>query len=187
VLAYVEPGGAIRVTQATSGPPLWRVAGGPTPAQLEWSSDGRALLALYADRLVVLGRGGEVMATYVLPRGSRAESAAFGRLGRSIALVSRSEDGTSSRLTLLRLRGSEISERLLLSAAGRFGRLAWSPNGRWLLAAWPTADQWLFIRVSGETGPPGRVVTVSGVSGQFDPAGAGAPASPVPGGWCCRP
>jgi hypothetical protein len=34
---------------------------------------------------------------------------------------------------------------VLLAGPGRFGDVAWSPNGRWLLVAWPAANQWVFV------------------------------------------
>ncbi len=185
VLAYVDQAGAIRVTQASAGPPLWRVESGPVPTKLEWSADGSALLALSAGRLRIFDAGGRLTATHFLPRGTLADDAAFARSGKSIALVSRNAAGTRGLVTVLRPGDGGFTERRVLSAPGRFGRLAWSPNGDWLLASWPSADQWLFIRIPNGTGPPGKVVTVSGVAGQFDPGETGIPASPVPDGWCC--
>jgi hypothetical protein len=187
VLAFVDRAGAIRVTQAAAGPPLWRFAGSPAPTQLDWAPDGSALLALSPERLRIFDSGGRLRATHVLPRGTRAEAAAYARSGASIGLISRNTAGTRGLLTVLRVGDGRITERRVLSAPGRFGRLAWSPDGDWLLASWPSADQWLFIRIPNGTGPPGKVVTVSGVAGQFDPGQSGIPASPVPDGWCCAP
>jgi hypothetical protein len=142
--------------------------------------------ALSSDRLRIFTRSGRLAAEHRPAEGTHLERAAFARQGRSVALVSRSDAGTRSRLTLLPIRGGQISERLVLSGAGRFDGIAWSPRGDWLLVSWATADQWLFIRIQDGTGPPGKVVTASEVAGQFDPAATGVPASPVPGGWCCR-
>jgi Tol biopolymer transport system component len=184
-LAYSEPGGAIRVIDGSSGLALQRFGSGGVPTQLEWSSDGRSLLALSPAGVRVF-TGARYRAKYSLPAGMEAQAAAFAPSGRTIALISRNRAGSRTRLSLLRTRGARITEeRALLSTAGRFDGLAWSPSGDWLLASWPTANQWLFIRVPNASGPAGKVVTVSDVAGQFDPAGTGAPASPVPGGWCC--
>ena len=49
-----------------------------------------------------------------------------------------------------------------LSGPGVLSRLAWSPDGAWLLASWPSADQWVFVRADGK-----RIRAVSNVSEQF--------------------
>jgi hypothetical protein len=63
----------------------------------------------------------------------------------------------------------------LLTGAGTFENLAWSPDGRWLVAGWAAADQWVFVRSDG-TG----IRAVSNVSDQFRSA-----SFPRIEGWCC--
>jgi hypothetical protein len=64
--------------------------------------------------------------------------------------------------------------RVVFRGTGRFGQAVRSPDGHWLLATWPTADQWVFVR----PGPPRRIVGVSRISSQFG-------GFPRLDGWCC--
>ena len=83
-------------------------------------------------------------------------------------------------MTLIRQRNGTsealVAGRVIFRGTGSFGDLAWSPDGRWLLVTWPTADQWVFVRVTG----PRRIVAVSNVTRQF-----GGGAFPRIAGWCC--
>jgi hypothetical protein len=71
------------------------------------------------------------------------------------------------RLALLRggailtIDGSRV--RTVFAAPGRLAALAWSPDGRWLLASLPGADQWVFVQARG----PHRVLGVSHIEEQF--------------------
>jgi hypothetical protein len=76
--------------------------------------------------------------------------------------------------------------RRLFDGQGEFSGLAWSPDGRWLLAVWRDADQWVFIRspASRRGSPaPRRVVTFSNIARQLDP---GRATFARIDGWCCR-
>ena len=102
--------------------------------------------------------------------------------GRSVA-VADSRDGVVG----LSLTRPGRAPRTLFDGEGRFSGLAWSPDGRWLLAAWRDADQWVFIGSPGAgRGAPGarRVVTFSRITEQLDPAGR-AGGFPRVEGWCC--
>jgi hypothetical protein len=57
-----------------------------------------------------------------------------------------------------------VGPRIVFSAGARLEGLTWSPDGRWLLAAWPSADQWVFVRVAGAR----RIESVSNLRAQFD-------------------
>ena len=81
--------------------------------------------------------------------------AAYSPDGRRIAVLRRAD----VLLYDARLR----SPRRLFAGAGRLEGLAWSPDGRWLLVGWSSADQWLFLRVSGAA----RLTAVSNVSAQL--------------------
>ena len=66
--------------------------------------------------------------------------------------------------------------RRFLGARAELGSPARSPDGHWLAATWPEADQLVFLRTSG--GPAIRAV--SNVSAQFR-----SRSSPTIAGWCC--
>ena len=71
-------------------------------------------------------------------------------------------------------------DRVLFSGPGRFGRLAFSPDGRQLLVPWPEADQWLFLSVA----RGGHVGAVANIARQF---ARGPRPGPFPDAveWCC--
>jgi hypothetical protein len=68
--------------------------------------------------------------------------------------------------------------QLLFAGPGRFGDLAWSPNGAWLLVDWRTANQWVFLR--------GATVRAVGQIEQQFPRQDDQPfALDIQDGWCC--
>ena len=97
------------------------------------------------------------------------------RNGALVAVARR--DRTSSEVALM---GPGARERVLFRADGRFTRLRFSPNGRWLLVAWPLADQWVYLR-PGAAGAR-RVLAAASVSTRF-----GGRGFPQLSGWCCPP
>ena len=115
--------------------------------------------------------------------------------GRSVAVA-----GPEAGVVGLSLTRADRSPRKLFDGEGRFSGLAWSPDGRWLLAAWRDADQWVFIGSPGaRRGAPGarRVVTFSAsrsssTRGPTAPPGsrvwmAGAAVEPAQERWSPRP
>ena len=131
---------------------------------------------------------GRVLAILPMPAGTRAQTAAFRPLDYSFALLTYRATSDRSRLELVDLGDGPVGRERLLAGAGRFGDLAWSPDGQWLLAGWADADQWVFIRTG--TRPRGgiqRLRAVANISAQFDPGGRGGAAFPGLGGWCCAP
>jgi hypothetical protein len=69
----------------------------------------------------------------------------------------------------------------LFEGPGRIEDLTVSPDGAWVAAGWPAADQFLFFRL----GPRiGRVVAVSNVTAEFSPGGSpGGGTFPEIVGW----
>jgi hypothetical protein len=98
-------------------------------------------------------------------------AAAFSPDGRRIAVLRRSDV-----LLLDARRPRAAAPRRVFAGAGVLSGLAWSPNGRWLLVGWQTADQWVFVRVTGAR----RITAVSNVSAQFRSS-----RFPRVEGWCC--
>ena len=182
VLSYVTRGGAIATLDVSSGRVLWRAHAGERPTELEWSARGDRLVALTATGVRAFGRGGAPGPARSLPSGAGARVMAVHPSGRSVALAD-SRDGVMG----LSLARPGRAPRTLFDGEGRFSGLAWSPDGRWLLAGWRDADQWVFIGSPGAgRGAPGarRVVTFSRITEQLDPAGQ-AGGFPRVEGWCC--
>jgi hypothetical protein len=126
--------------------------------QLAWSNDGRKLL--------IAGRRHGTLHDFATGRTSRLDfdgdllAAAYGHdLALAVQRGSRTE---------IRVHGT-----VLVSAAGRLDDLAWSPDGRWLLAGDPTTGEWLVARAAGRAS-----VSSMDVERRF---GAGARTQ----GWCC--
>ena len=168
VLAFVTPGG-LRVRDVDEG----RVQVQPNVrldvalhTDLEWSSDGRRLLVVNRGTMHVLGRQGELLAR-AGPSGGRIVDAAF-RPGTHHVLVARTEGGQSTVYDL-------GSGKVVFSGTGVFDEITPSPDGRWLLVEWRTADQWVFVRLSG----PRTIRAVSGIASQFR-------GKAVVADWCCR-
>ncbi len=177
VLAVAAPDGRVRALDIDAQRTMWtgpRVAGGVRT--MSWSIGSGRLLVATAKAVLVLDRVGRVVRRVTTAPGTVLTDAAFAPHGDRIAVVRRR--GTVSELALLEGR----HERLLFAGAGRLGGVTWSPDGRFLLVAWPSADEFLFVRTSGQP----RVEAAQGVAGEFDPrAGAGLAGNPSPAGWCC--
>jgi hypothetical protein len=176
VLALVGARGLVRVVAADDGRTLWAAAAPPGTVELEWSTDGRRLLARGRTQARVYTAAGELERTIGEP-GLVLTAAAFLPGSHDLALAGYSAlTGRGS----VRLYGAERGGRPLFAGAGRLDDLAWSPNGRWLLVAWPQADQWVFVGMPEVR----RLVAVSGIGRQFSP-GAGSGPFPRVEGWCC--
>ena len=162
ILAYSDGKHAV-VIDADTGAVLRRLA--PAPTKLAWSTDGRLLLVFSPHKTRVYDGSKPVAADD--PSDATAD--------RDAAFV-----GPTHEVTAVRAAGTGSSVfsmstgRTLFSGSGEFDRLAWSPNGRWLLVSWPTADQWVFVR----PGHPRRIVGESRISSQFG-------GFPRVEGWCC--
>ena len=173
VLAYVDRRDHVRVVDVDSRRQLWRSAQVDGPIELAWSPDGRRLLAAIPGGWQLFGAAGLVLAR-------RSEfglaDVTWAPRGRRIALVQSSSAGSSVLLLDPAGRGRP---RELFSGPGRFGRLAFSPDGRRLLVPWPDADQWLFL-----VWPRGHVGAVANIGRQFARGGRSGP-FPDAVEWCC--
>lgn len=160
VVAYADTRGRIAAYDL-SGALLWRSAPWPHARSLEWTTDGRAVLVVTSDKVVLLRSGKPVFARFdhAVATALRPGSDAFAEI--------RTGGGTSEVV---------LGRRVLFRGTGDFGQLAWSPDGRWLLVTWPTADQWIFLRV----GARRRIVPVASITRQF-----GGGTFPTLAGWCC--
>jgi hypothetical protein len=68
--------------------------------------------------------------------------------------------------------------RKVLGASADIDAPVRSPDGRWLAAGWPEADQLVFVRTAGDR----QIRAVSNVSSQFR-----SRSFPTISGWCCAP
>jgi hypothetical protein len=187
-LAYVDTSGRVVMIDTDSGRLLWRSASADVVTGLAWSSDGRRLLAVAPRALRQFDASGRLVGTLEMPARTRAETATFRPLAHEFALVSHMDAGDRSRLEVVEFDDGAARRRQLLAGAGRFGDVAWAPDGDWLLAGWKDADQWVFIR-TGRGAQPAveRLRAVGNISSQFDPGGRGVAGFPGLGGWCCAP
>jgi len=151
VLAYVDRRGRVRVVAVDSGRELWRSRAGAGAEELAWAPDGRRLLVASRSSWLVLGSGGRVLERRSLPEGLVADDFAWAADGR-LAVVRRSA----------RRSDVVVDGRVLFTGSGRFGDVAFSPDGRRLLVPWPRADQWLFLPAAG-----GRLSAVANIGRQF--------------------
>jgi hypothetical protein len=166
LLAYADNRGHIHAYQPDQRRVSFRTEAGPIPRKLEWSSDGRLLLALSPRALRVYDTTGQLVARDDPSDATRDVDATFLPGSGEVAVVR--VHGAQTDVFLLR------RARLLFRATGRLTQVVASPDGRWLLAAWPTADQWLFIRTSGAR----RITASANVATQFG-------GFPTVDGWCC--
>lgn len=149
VLAYVDIRGRVTIMNSDHGT-VSRVSRPYAGARdIAWSPDGTTL-ALAAQREVVLFTVASG-ATRII-RVDDVSALAFARDGR---------------LALLRGAGvlvwADGRLRTLFTAPSRLSGMAWSPDGRWLLASLPVADQWVFVQTRGAR----RVLAVSHIRRQF--------------------
>jgi hypothetical protein len=171
-LAYVTERGALVMTVAVDSPRVRHgLTSGSRVVSLQWI--GPRLLVARRDRLQVLDPGGRPLWTWAAPSGTTIDSATA-RGGR-VAVVLRS--GGSSRLLLV---GRERASRTLFVGPGRLGPVSWSPEGDWLLAPWPRANQWLFLQPGAAAG---KLHAVANVAAQFSPGDAKGARFPAVAGW----
>jgi hypothetical protein len=174
IVAYADDSGKVVVRDADTLRVQWTATTQQRPAALAWSTDGEYMLARGASSITVFSRNGkQVLTPLGGPAAAPVVDAAFMPGSHAVAFV-QDANGRSVLWFYPRLRPDATAARRVFAGAGRFDRIAWSPDGRWILLSWASADQWLFIRSAAVR----RVVPVSGISDAFGPAA-------VPAGWCC--
>ena len=173
MLAYADAAGRVRVADA-DGDELWSADPGAAPAKLVWSSDGGILLVVTDGlRHPLYRQGGRRAGTLRTPAAHAVLDAEFAPGTRRIAYSA--FDAENGRGIVV------LGEERLQRVEGRISDLTFSPDGRWLLAGWPEADQFLFLRLPGV----GRIVAVDDVRREFDPGSPGIGEFPRISGWCC--
>ena len=172
VLAFVSARGELELNAVDENRVLARRRLEALPRALIWSQDGQRLAVLLPHAVAVLDRDGRRLETRALA--GTTVTAAFAPGSHELAIVL---DSSRSRVETVDVDRPGVPPQELFGGAGRFGGLAWAPDGRWLLVAWSTADQWVFVRAHGTQ----RIAAVSSIGPQFDPGGA----FPALAGWCC--
>jgi hypothetical protein len=162
VLTYATSGGAIETVDVESGRRLWRAR--VAARSLQWSRDGRRLVALSSDSVTVVDAGGQVLRRVTLPGAGR--ELALHPSGRHAAVV------VGGRVLDVPLGGARDTHQLF---QGDVDGVAWSQDGRRLLLGWRGADQWLLL------GPGARIRPLHDVTGELGTAGG----FPRVAGWCC--
>jgi hypothetical protein len=174
VVAFVDARGRLAVADADGASRLWTRRARQRPVELEWSPDGRYLLARGASSLTIFGADGRRRLDPLGPGAAPVTDASFAATTAAVAFVQHA--GSRSFLWVYpKLRPDGTAARRVFGGAGIFDRVLWSPNGQWLLLAWPSADQWLFLRSAAVR----KIDPVSGIEAAFGPGA-------VPVGWCCR-
>lgn len=174
-LAYVTAHGTVLVRDADTGQTIWsRPARGAT--RLQWSADGRYLLAASASQARILNAQGGLITRVAAPAGSSLLDASLSPRASLLAIVL---GGPSAQVVLVNFSGARPTERRVLVDPG-LQQAVWSPDGRWLLITWPAADEWVFVRVIGPT----RIAAVSHIAQQFSGRARGG-GFPQLDGWCC--
>jgi hypothetical protein len=185
-LAFVAGDGRVTFAQADSRRVLWRAgtaapgSGRDAPRRLEFSADGRRLIAARRRAVEVLDTRGRLLARLAAPAGTAIIAATLSPDGRRVAVSLRDGTRRAGTIATWSIRGSRRA-RVLLDAPGAFAGLTWAPDGAWVLAAWPGGDQWVFLR----SGPRAGVAAFAGIAAQFDPASETASGFPTVEGWCC--
>jgi Tol biopolymer transport system component len=167
-LAYVNRAGDIQIANVDRRNRSATVQTRSTPRQLEWTSDGKRLIAVESHAVEVFWQRGPRIGG--LDRGTeRVVAASISPSGKSIAFIE--TKGGRSTLQLTGVLGGPTGP--VFSGAGTFSSVIWSPDGRWLILDWESADQWLFIR-----SPVKKIGAVSNIRVNF---GENATLA----GWCC--
>lgn len=122
---------------------------------------------------LVLTGSGQTAASVIVGRANPVLGGSLSPNGRMVALV-RGDGAAVARLGSARPAVSSV-----LTGAG-IRQVLWSPNGRWLIANWPAADQWVLLAL----GHRPRLEALLRIAQRFS-HGPSAGALPELEGWCC--
>jgi hypothetical protein len=186
VLAYARADGVVLAVDVDSGEELVRTPRTRGVRGILWTPGGR-VATLTRKELVVyrrngrpsgtptgrLGKGHVLLDAVTVPRDELVYADYDARAGKTTLVRTGCLDGGACRL---------IGPRDIYTGLGHLQDLALSPDGRWLLAGWPEADQFLFLRLA-----PPRIRAVDAITREFDPGGTGTGPFPRVTEWCCRP
>ena len=172
-LAAVTPEGEVRWSLARPAVRFPRWGGTRTDTRIAYFSRGR---------LRVVGGNGkgdrllDANAALRAPQWRPGHVLVYGRRDGTVRGVDVDTGSVIAGATLTSPDADEL--RRVLGAGADLESPVRSPDGRWLAATWPEADQLVFLRTAG--GPSVRAV--SNVAAQFR-----SRTSPTIAGWCCSP
>jgi hypothetical protein len=177
LLTYVDGSGRIHLVGTDDRRERWRTGPAQPARGLEWSNDGKWLLAWSPNLIRLYGAGGRLNTAIRVPKRTYEVLAATFKPGtRSIAYAAFGKKTGKSSVFVFQRNSIER-----FSGVGRFTKLTWSPDRKWLLVSWPSADQWVFLEIPGGVR---RIDAVGGIAAEFDPGAVGG-AFPLVEGWCC--
>jgi WD40 repeat protein len=155
ILASAAVNGSVRVYDVGDCRLLWRSPRLAGLRKLQWSVDGKLLLAVSPTALRVYDQRGHVVAQDDPSDATRDVDATF--------------VGRTHRVAVIRSTGEvfDLRNGHVFFKGGQLGQVVSSPDGRWLLLTWPAADQWVFVGAEA----PHRIRAVSGIGRQFGGGG----------------
>lgn len=183
VFAFVTSSKTLYLSNADSNELLAHHRLAELPFALLWTTDAKRLVAVGAHRITVFSENGRQLGSIRLNRTVISAAVAPGEhrlavvFAGAVAYAGIRSEVRSFDLDQLHARTAE-----LFSGSGSFSGVAFSPDAHWLLIAWPTADQWVFVRTSGNE----RINAVATIASQFEP-GRRRASFPTLDGWCCTP
>jgi hypothetical protein len=169
-LAFVTAGGGLLLGRLDRGDGYLMADGLAAARWIAWAGPHRLLAtsaatvtAIPAGRLSGAKRRRE--RTWHAPSGSTIAATAVSPTARHVAILLR-RSGTAEILMLDSALAAR--PRVLLAVHGALAGLAWSPDGRWLVAQQARRSRWLLV----PTSPGLRVRALPGLEGRV-------------AGWCC--
>ena len=141
LLAFASVDGRVHVYDVATCRLIMRTSPRAAPTKLQWSSDGKLLLALSPSSIRVYDLHGRVVAQDDPSDATYDADATFLPRSHQVAVVR--IHGAQADVFLLR------SGRTLFHVVGGLRQAVPSPDGRWLLLTSPVADQWIFVRLGG--------------------------------------
>ncbi len=180
-LATVDSAARVALRDVDTGRVLWRTSTRTGRiVQFAWSSDGRRLFALAADRVIVFdGATGARLAVH--RNGIKATNSAIAtRPGHHGYAVVRGQPGAPrtaarGRVTVVTLDADDRRRRdgaSIFITGTAIRAIAWSPRGDWLAADVAGVDGWSLLHLKGRGMDRNRTLA----------AGRDAQLA----GWCCR-
>jgi Tol biopolymer transport system component len=168
-LAYVNTVGNIVIRNVDRPTQFAVIRTRLIPRQLQWTPDGRLLVAAGPHTIGIFARRGPQLRR--INTGSTTIAAAsVSPDNKRIAFIE-TRTGQSS----LQVAGTRTGPtRELFNGAGIFTNVVWAPDGDSLLLDWSSADQWIFIHSI----PVKKVDAVSNIR-------ANCGEEPTLAGWCC--